>query len=223
MVIGERIRAEREAQNVSRAELARFAGIAPSTLSDLELGLSKGTTALHKIATRLRVRPEWLETGRGVRQALGEDLNLSARETGSAYLRIDQLDGEAGMGEGRVNEDYPEIVRSIDFDVSYIRALIGFVPQLGRLKLVTGHGNSMIPAIRPGDVVIVDTGCTSFDGDGIYLINTGHGQQIKGLQDRGDAVYVVSANTDIFPPFPAPDGTVIGGKVYLRNRLDRMN
>lgn len=63
--IGSRARAEREKQGITRAEMAKSAGIAMSTLSDLELGRSKSTTALHKIAKRLGVRVEWLETGKG--------------------------------------------------------------------------------------------------------------------------------------------------------------
>jgi phage repressor protein C with HTH and peptisase S24 domain len=81
----------------------------------------------------------------------------------------------------------------------------------------------MIPVINPGESLMVDTGVTSFDGDGIYLLNTGTGQQVKALQDRGDAVYVVSANSALYPAFPMPRNTVIGGKVYLRNRIDRFN
>jgi phage repressor protein C with HTH and peptisase S24 domain len=81
----------------------------------------------------------------------------------------------------------------------------------------------MIPVIQPGEALIVDTGVTAFDGDGIYLINTGNGQQIKALQDRGDSVYVVSANSGLYPAFPLPTQSVIGGKVYLRNRIDRLN
>lgn len=66
--IGSRIRAVREKQDISRADLAKSAGIKPSTLSDLELGLSKTTTALHKIARRLGVSVDWLETGREERR-----------------------------------------------------------------------------------------------------------------------------------------------------------
>lgn len=65
MGIGQRIRAEREAQKISRVELAKAAGMASSTLSDLELGYSTSTTALHRIAAYLGVRTEWLETGKG--------------------------------------------------------------------------------------------------------------------------------------------------------------
>ncbi|MBU2049658.1 MAG: helix-turn-helix transcriptional regulator [Gammaproteobacteria bacterium] len=144
-------------------------------------------------------------------------------ETNHLYVRVHQLDGDVGMGEGQVNDDYPEVIRSMDFTSAYIRSVVGFVPSPGRLVLVTGRGDSMIPIIQPGETLLVDTGVESFDGDGIYLINTGSGQQVKGLQDRGSAVYIVSANSTLYPAFPLPAGATIGGKVYLRNRIDRFN
>ncbi|CAM0123194.1 helix-turn-helix transcriptional regulator [Stenotrophomonas sp. GD03993] len=148
---------------------------------------------------------------------------VSGPATVHSYVRVQQLDGDADMGDGAVNEDFPDIVRAMDFAPTYIRSVVGFVPPPGRLVLVTGRGDSMIPVINPGESLMVDTGVTAFDGDGIYLLNTGNGQQVKALQDRGDAVYVVSANAGLYPAFPMPPNTVIGGKVYLRNRIDRFN
>lgn len=148
---------------------------------------------------------------------------VSSPETAPDYVRVQQLDAEASMGDGGINDDYPEVIRSMDFTPAYIRSVVGFVPPPGRLILVTGRGDSMIPVVQPGESLIVDTGITSFDGDGIYLINTGNGQQVKGLQDRGDSIYVVSANTALYPAFPFPRGAIVGGKVYLRNRIDRLN
>lgn len=149
---------------------------------------------------------------------------VSAPETISHdYVHVQQLDAAVDMGDGQINDDYPEVIRAMDFTPAYIRSLVGFVPPPGRLVLVTGRGDSMIPLIQPGESLMVDTGVTSFDGDGIYLINTGNGQQVKGLQDRGDAIYVVSANTVLYPAFAMPRSTVIGGKVYLRNRIERFN
>lgn len=139
-------------------------------------------------------------------------------ETSGKHYRVIQQ-GEAEMGDGAINIDNPEVIRSVDFTEAYIRSVIGYLPKPGRLCLVTGRGDSMEPDIKPGDVVIVDTGCQSFDGDGIYLINSGSGQQIKSLQDRGDAIYVVSANPK-YPPFPAAGGMLIGGRAYVRNRLE---
>lgn len=139
------------------------------------------------------------------------------------HVRILHLDADAGMGDGIENPDYPEIVQAIDFTESFIRAIIGFVPRPGRLRLVTGRNDSMIPVINPGDVLIVDTGITHFDGDGIYLINTGSGQQIKSLQDRNGTIYVVSANASLYPAYPMGENSIIGGKVFLRNRIDRLS
>lgn len=64
MSIGKRIRELREAQHMTRIELAKAMGVAVTTLSDLELGESKSTTALHKAAAKLGTTPEYLETGR---------------------------------------------------------------------------------------------------------------------------------------------------------------
>jgi phage repressor protein C with HTH and peptisase S24 domain len=147
----------------------------------------------------------------------------SSAETRDGYVRLGLLDGVGDMGDGAENVDFPEVIREMEFSEIQLRNLIGFLPRAGRLKLMTGRGISMDPLIRSGDVVIVDTGCQSFEGDGVYVINTGRGQQIKTLQDRGDALYVVSANSEFFPAFKAPDDIAIGGKVYVRNRLERLD
>lgn len=153
---------------------------------------------------------------------IGGTPQVSAPATGSDYVRVQQLDAEAGMGEAVENVDNPEFIRAIDFEPGYIRSIVGFVPAPGRLRLITGSGDSMQPVIQPGDAVVVDTGVTSFDGDGIYLINMGNGQQIKRLIDRG-VIHVASENKSYGDPFPVPEGTLIGGKVYLRNRIERFN
>ncbi len=224
--IGTRLRKERSQQNISRTSLAQMTGVGYSTLAELERGGMQTSTKLRVIADALGVSLRWLETGKGPKEEKGTTspaTKVAAAETSQGYVHVQQLDGEAGMGEGRVNEDYPEVVRAMDFEPGYIRSVVGFVPPPGRLVLVTGRGDSMIPVIQPGEALIVDTGVTTFDGDGIYLINTGNGQQIKALQDRGDAIYVVSANAGLYPAFALPPHAVVGGKVYLRNRIDRLN
>lgn len=148
--------------------------------------------------------------------------SISPPATAGNYVRVEQLEATAGMGDGVENSDFPEVIRAIDFEPSYIRSIVGFLPAPGRLRLISGNGDSMMPTIQPGDAVVVDTGITSFDGDGIYLINMGNGHQIKRLVDRG-VIHVSSENKSYGDPFPIPEGTVIGGKVYLRNRIERFN
>lgn len=185
---------------------------------------------LDKFAKALRTSPEWLRSGRGpvelstrpsTETAASVHTPAPAGEIAVGYVRLGLLDAVAGMGDGGQMVEYPEVIREMDFSELQIRNLIGFMPKAGRLALMTGRGTSMEPAIKPGDVVIVDTWCQHFDGDGIYVIDVGSGPQIKALQRRSDGVWVVSANP-IYPPFKADSEMVIGGKVYVRNRMDRL-
>lgn len=196
--------------------------LSASYVSQLLAGKYIGDEVASKICEALGLQRGWMDRPQwpGSTEYDVRDAHAPAK---SPYVRVQQLDAEADMGDGRVNADYPEVIHSIDFTPAYIRSIVGFVPQPGRLVLVTGRGDSMIPIIQPGESLIVDTGISTFDGDGIYLINTGNGQQIKGLQDRGDAIYVVSANTVLYPAFPLPRGALVGGKVHLRTRIDRLN
>lgn len=171
-----------------------------------------------KIERALSLPPNWMDT-----RHHDDDTTVSTPATTGHYVRVQQLDAEAGMGDARVNDDYPEVIRAMDFEPDYIRSIVGFVPVPGRLVLVTGTGDSMLPTIQPGDVVVVDRGVTSFDGDGLYLINMGNGHQIKRLIDKG-VIHVASDNREKNgDPFPIPKGTLIGGRVYLRNRIERFN
>ncbi|NJB80329.1 S24 family peptidase [Xanthomonas arboricola] len=204
-----------------QADFVRAAGVNQGELSLLLKNKSFGEKRAAAIERAAGMPPGYLSSDETHATKISPVLETEI--PAGDYVRVNQLDGDAGMGEGRINDDYPDVIRSMDLTPAYIRSVVGFVPPPGRLVLVTGRGDSMIPIIQPGESLIVDTGVTAFDGDGIYLINTGNGQQIKGLQDRGDAIYVVSANAALYPAFALPRGAIVGGKVYLRNRIDRLN
>ncbi len=63
--VGERVRAEREARNISRTALAAMTGVGYSTLAELERGGMQTTTKLRVIAEALGVQLSYLETGKG--------------------------------------------------------------------------------------------------------------------------------------------------------------
>lgn len=62
---GARIRYARKERGMSVSELAKRAGIAPSTLYDLERGDSKGSARLHAIARILGYSADWLDNEKG--------------------------------------------------------------------------------------------------------------------------------------------------------------
>lgn len=205
----EEVEAWIEARKIRFADAARAFGVSSQTFNGWK--------------SRGQVSADASDAVRSIMAASEE--SVSAAATPADYVRVQQLDGDAGMGDGRINDDYPEVIRAVDYTRDYIRGMVGFVPPPGRLVLITGRGDSMMPTIMPGESLLVDTGVSAFDGDGIYLVNLGSGQQIKRLVDHGGAegIYVHSDNTAVYQPRPLPKEHVIGGKVYLRNRIDRLS
>lgn len=67
--IGQRIRRERKELGIDVPTLAKYAGLKPSTIYDLENGNQNSSTKLHLIAERLNVSAKWLETGKGDKHA----------------------------------------------------------------------------------------------------------------------------------------------------------
>lgn len=157
--IGNRVRTERERQGVSRSDLARSAGIATSTLSDLELGLSKSTTALHKIAKRLGVRPEWLESGKGIKDGASADPD-------SDYADIVGYSQAAGLGAGAEALEYAE-THSLKFKKTSLRRR-GIYGR--NLAVYYGKGDSMEPTIKDGDAILFDASDTRVVDGVLYVI-----------------------------------------------------
>lgn len=159
----------------------------------------------------------WIDTDHNT-----EDTNsaiVPKAETAPGYVRFELFEGGAGMGPGMINQDYPEVVQTIEVAEWEVRRKLGYLPRAGRIQLITGRGPSMRPKLEDGDIVWIDTSCDYFDGDDYYLINISGETQIKMLQKRGDGLYVVSVNTD-FPAYrPDPGDVSILGKALIHAGL----
>jgi transcriptional regulator with XRE-family HTH domain len=90
MTIGQRLKQVRKERGLTQVELAARVGMKQSTLSDLELGKSAGTTNLAVVASVLGVNALWLETGRGPMTAedVGKVLANKASGEGDALVRL---------------------------------------------------------------------------------------------------------------------------------------
>lgn len=233
MNLGTRIKLERERQGLTQGQLARKAGLpekdGQQTIAALESRDSIKSQWAPALADALGVSLTWALTGEhsfSYPDESSADEPMAPRNPEgvdelSTNYRVEQLDIAGGMGDGVINADYPDVIRVVEFDPTYIRALIGFLPAPGTLKLVTGRGDSMVPTIAPGDVALLYTGCQQFDGDGIYFVDSGRGAQIKLLQDRADGIYVVSSNR-AYAEYKAGESLRIIGRIYAHARIIRM-
>lgn len=175
-----------------QSALARATGHSPQTLKNWE-SRDSGVSALGAIdiQDRLGISSTWVM--KGVKPAIVGG-PVSASEIAPGYIRFQLLDGAASGGYGAMNEDFPEVVKELDLAEWQVRKQLGFIPEEGRVALITVRGDSMYPDINNGDVMMVDTRLTHFDGDGVYLINL-HGQTfVKRLQMMRDGLHVKSTN-----------------------------
>ena len=88
--IGKRLKEARKLRGLTQQQLATKAGVKQASISDLERGESKsfrGTT-LVSIAQTLKVRPDWLETGKGRMDGLDQPLPVEAERVARNWLKL---------------------------------------------------------------------------------------------------------------------------------------
>ena len=61
--LGERLRKERRALNITIEDLAHMAGVAPQTISGIEDGIIPRPRDIYAVANILNVNPAWLQFG----------------------------------------------------------------------------------------------------------------------------------------------------------------
>ena len=206
--VGERIRSEREAKGISRNELAQHAGLAYSTLADLENNKSGGTTVLHKIADKLGVRPDWLATGKGPKDGVVGDPD----ESWSDILGVRQA---VALGPGAEPDEYAEThklkFRSDSLQRKHLRP--------DKLAIVYGKGDSMYPTIKNGDAILIDTSDKEPRNDKLFVVTYGRELLAKRLVSLGGKWFIESDNkADPQWKWPQPIDEVRGFEIHGRVR-----
>lgn len=126
----------------------------------------------------LRMENSELDT---TREALGE-LRLrpaAAHGEGADFVLIPRYDIEASAGPGALI-DKEHVLDYLAFQESWVRRELHADPA--KLVLITARGDSMEPTIRPGDLLLIDTGINDFMDDAIYVLAYEDGLQVKRIQ-----------------------------------------
>jgi Predicted transcriptional regulator len=133
-----------------------------------------------------------------------ESVPVSQGATRPDHIRIPLLVMESGMGGSLEVNDQPEVIEHLD--IARWWAEMHLPRPLDRIRIITSRGDSNAPLINDGDVVFVDTACTSFDGEGLYVFNWNGRALIKRLAPnlRSNGLRIISAN----PAYPAEEISV---------------
>ena len=185
------------ARGVSLSELSRLIG---RNLAYLQQFVRRGTP--RRLAERDRQM---------LAQFLGVDEALLGGEVREAAVTVPYLSVAASAGRGRAVAE-ERAVRHETFTAQMLRAA-GVAP--GRASLIDAVGDSMVPAILPGDRLLVDRDDVTITAAGIYVIRRGDDLLVKRVRRDGAALVLLSDNAEYPPIHAAARDTIVLGRVKL--------
>ncbi|HBQ7927579.1 TPA: helix-turn-helix transcriptional regulator [Klebsiella pneumoniae] len=190
--LAERLREARKAADMTQKTLGDAVGVSQAAIQKIETGRAAQTTKLLDIAKALRVRPEWLSSGTGAMRADGDD-DKKPSHINHDVFRVDILDLAVSAGPGIVNQEFVEILHSVEYAPAEARHMFDG-RKAENIRIINVRGDSMSGTIEPGDLLFVDISVKSFDGDGIYAFLYDDTAHIKRLQKMKDKLLVISDN-----------------------------
>lgn len=189
--IGDRVKAERKGKKWARKRLAQLTGLSETAISDLELGYSKRSLSLHKLADALQVNVHWLETGKGPRQAT---------DTDDGMVLIRRWHQPLAAGDGSAPVEFVE-ADGLKFKARSLHRK-GLNPD--NLAVLDATGDSMEPRIHNGDVLLIDCGETIPQPGRIYALEYDGNLYVKRLENFGTAQWFMVSDNSHDPKWRKP-------------------
>lgn len=187
-------------------ELARKTAIPRRTLETYLSGETEPKPSrLFAIAGAAGVRPEWLLTGE---PPMTRGTDGIAVPTGGAppiatvglleerFTLLPRYDVRAAAGDGALVHS-EQIVDFLAFQTDWLRRVIGVEPR--HLALISAVGDSMVPTIKDGDLLLVDLAPELRDGL-IYALADDGMIVIKRVQRPGDGTVRLLSDNPTYPP-----------------------
>lgn len=181
--LAKRLKAARNAAQLSQSELGRRVGVRPQSIQALEAGTARGTQHILEIARELNVRPDWLRSGMGpmaagaadsgsVRGTSGGTVTIAGDEFGLVAI-FDPAPAPVAGDDGAMPPAH-----YVTFRMQWLRSLTP--SPLEQLGVVQIDSDDMEPTLRSGDHALADLQQrTPSRKDGLYILRRDDGLQIK--------------------------------------------
>ena len=174
----ERLRARIRQLGMSVADVAREAGVNRSFVYDILRGRSQvpKLERLTAIAKVVKVDPDWLLSGKGRVQG-GDPIT---EEYHNEFVAIQYAAARPSMGGGAVVEAEDRPGRDFHFRRAWIRDRLKAAPSM--LRVMAVQGDSMMPTLDEGDVILVDMNQRNATPPGVFVLHDGMGLVAKRLE-----------------------------------------
>lgn len=171
------------------AQVARRLNISAQTLNNWEArGISKEGSLLAQQV--FGCNANWLVTGEGRQTTPMVRDQEGTYSVQPEWSEIVGLQIEAALGDGTVADEYAETHR-LKFRAESLRRK-RLAPD--KLAVIYGKGDSMLPTIKDGDALLVDTSDRTPKDGKIYVITYGGDLLAKRLVDLGGRWFIDSDN-----------------------------
>ncbi|MDK1290526.1 XRE family transcriptional regulator [Pseudoalteromonas umbrosa] len=171
----------------NKRQFAELTGKSPSHIYRICQGLGRPSTAyLEHLYSLFSVDLNWLLTG--VQAA-----DTPAQHSQEDLLVVPKLDVEASAGFGAINGQ-EDVTEQFALNKRWLQSQLGV--HSDRLAFVSVRGDSMLPTLEHGDMVLVDLSQQQPSKAGVYIIQTQDGLMAKRLQQKSDHIAVISDNPD---------------------------
>ena len=207
---------ERLKELIGDQPVGRFAaevGLGDNLVRKYLGGATPGLDKFVQICNAKGVNPEWLAWGRGPKYLVegaytheppGEH---PAREPGSSeliessdgreYVKVPQYDVRASAGRGELIHS-EQIVDHIAFEREWFEREVG-IPA-AHAAVLEVRGDSMVPDLHDGELLIMDLSKNRFVDDAIYVIQYGNALRIKKVRVRLDGKIEIRSSNDAYAP-----------------------
>jgi phage repressor protein C with HTH and peptisase S24 domain len=192
--MADRLKARCQQLGLNAGQVAELAAVNRSFVYDIMRGRSEhpNLNRLDRVAEVLKVERKWLLHGLG--QVEGESPILEDADEG--FVTVPSVTVIASMGGGNVVEDELEI-EPYHFQRSWIRHRLRSDPK--DLRIMHVEGDSMMPTLHDGDIVLVDLSRRAPTPPGIFVLHDGMGLVAKRLDHIPNSdpprVRIISDNT----------------------------
>ena len=214
----ERLRARIRQLGMNVAEVAREAGVNRSFVYDILRGRSQlpNLEKLTRIAKVVKVELEWLLSGKG--RVTGDD--PITEDYHNEFVAIQYAAARPSIGGGAIVEDEDRPGRDFHFRRAWIRDRLKAAPSM--LRVMAVQGDSMMPTLNEGDVILVDMNQRNPIPPGVFVLHDGMGLVAKRLEhipmSDPPRVRIISDNPHYTPYECTADEVNIVGRVRWYGR-----
>jgi phage repressor protein C with HTH and peptisase S24 domain len=220
MIVMERLAARMRHLGFSQAELARRVGISQQAIGKLVNGSSRSTPNIGKIAQVLETTPAYLvgqveDPHEGAMllptdEVIADQLDLVA---------IDEIDLAFGMGE-TYTDQLPIEITSRHFPRAWLSAMTDAPPSM--LVFARGRGDSMMPTLIDGDIILIDKSQTDFrQQDVLWALTMGDAAMIKRLRVRPSGRIAILSDNATVPQDEVErnDIRIVGRVIFIGRQM----